>query len=390
MKKIALLAVIAICIGGAGWWAARYFGLLARQPVPLLSSLSQTSASPSSVSWKVEEVATDLEVPWSIVFTSPTRMLVTERPGRVRVIENGQLLAAPLHTFSEVVSQSEEGLMGLAVDPEYAANRFLYFSLAYQKNNQMVVKIVRLTDEGTQLTNPVTILDDIPAAQYHAGNRLKFGPDGKLYSTTGDATDRELAQNMNSLAGKILRLNPDGSIPEDNPFPNSLIYSVGHRNPQGLDWHPLTGQLLATEHGPSLFDGPAGGDELNAITAGGNYGWPLVSHDRRRDGTTAPLLVYTPAEAPGSGMFYRSDTLPQFKNNYFFGALKGEGVIRVVVDDTDATTILSQEKLFLNEYGRIREVVEGIDGSIYFSTSNKDGRGRVRTGDDKILRIVRE
>lgn len=340
------------------------------------------------INYRVETVAVGLQVPWSIVFTSPTRMLITERPGRIRVIENGQLKNESLIQFPEVSSRSEEGHMGLVADPNYEINRYLYTSLAYVKNGSIVVKIVRLIDEQDSITVDSVLLDNIPADTNHAGNRLLFGPDQKLYITTGDATERNLAQNMDSLAGKILRINSDGSIPEDNPFPNSPIFGLGHRNPQGIAFHPQTQELYSTEHGPSLFDGPPGGDEVNHIIAGGNYGWPLVSHEKTRQGMVSPLVVYTPAVAPASLMIYSGSQFPQFKHNLFFGGLRGTGIYRVTVDETNPDTVISKEKLSDINFGRIREIVEGPDGYIYFSTSNRDGRGNPEDGDDKILRII--
>lgn len=340
-------------------------------------SISSTNAT--STAYTVEEVVRGLEIPWSIVFTSQDRMLVTERPGRIRVIQNGNLIQQPLHTFSEVSVGGEEGLMSLALDPHYAENKLVYVSMAYEQGGNMFVKVERFKDDGNSVSGRTVIVDKIPAAQFHAGSRIAFGPEGKLYITTGDATNKDLAQNSNSLAGKILAVNSDGSGLE--------IYSLGHRNPQGLAWHPITKELYSTEHGPSVFDGPAGGDEVNHIVKGGNYGWPLVSHNKTRAGTVAPLLVFTPAEAPGSAMFYSGDVFPQFKNNLFFGALKGEGIIRVVLDEQDPKNVISREKISGINVGRIRDVVQGPDGYIYFSTSNRDGRGEVNSGDDKIYRL---
>ncbi len=148
--------------------------------------------------------------------------------------------------------------------------------------------------------------------------------------------------------------------------------------------------MYETEHGPSVFDGPAGGDEVNVIVAGDNYGWPLVSHENSREGLVSPKLVFTPAVAPGSGSFYSGEVIPQFKNNFFFGALKGEGIIRVVVDDKNPTEVVWFEKLDIGNLGRIREVKESPDGKLYFSTSNRDGRGVIRDGDDKIYAIVKK
>src|SRR6266511_4074542 len=183
-----------------------------------------------AVTLKAETVVTGLEVPWSIAFTSPTRMLVTERTGRVRVIENGVLRPVPLAVISDVEARGETGLMGLTLAPDYERSRFLYVSYGYAVPGGVHVRVVRFHDDGTGLSQRKVIIEGLPAARFHAGCRLRFGPDGKLYVTTGDATTREIAQQLDSLGGKTLRLNPDGTIPADNPFPGSPIFSYGHRN----------------------------------------------------------------------------------------------------------------------------------------------------------------
>ncbi len=276
--------------------------------------------------------------------------------------------------------------MSLALHPLYASNKYVYAAYASTKDGPLQVKVVRFRDEGDSISGITIIVDHIPAAQYHAGSRLKFGPDGKLYITTGDATDRAIAQDLDSLGGKILRVNDDGSIPSDNPFPNSPVWSYGHRNPQGIHWDSK-GNMYETEHGPSTFDGPPGGDEVNRIRKGENYGWPLVSHENTGEGTVAPLLVFTPAEAPASALVYSGKLFPQFKDNLFFGALVGEGLMRVVFGN-DPDEIARYEKLADVDLGRIRDVTEGPDGAIYFSTSNRDGRGSPAASDDRIFRIV--
>lgn len=349
-------------------------------------SQSQIKAN-DTADYNIEIVADNLYVPWSIAFTDPGRMLFTERNGSLRIIKNGILVKEPLKVFEEVSSKGEEGLMGLALDPEYNNNKLIYLSYAYIKNDELTVKVVRFNDNETELSDEKIIIDGLPAERYHAGCRLKFGPDGKLYITTGDAGKRELAQIKNSLYGKILRLNSDGTVPSDNPFPGNPVWSYGHRNSQGIDWYPGTDIMYSTEHGPSGFDGPGGGDEVNIIVKGGNYGWPEVSHKESAEGMISPVLEFTPAIAPAAGMFYRSDSIKQFKNNFFFGCLRGSGIMRVIVDEKDPRKIISSEKLKDVNFGRIREVTEGPDGAIYFSTSNRDGRGTVRDGDDKIYRI---
>jgi len=378
--------VLVMVIAAAGTWYL-FPGVRTERGVPQVIEERIDTSERESVGFRVEEVARGLVVPWSIVFTSSERMLVSERPGRIRIIEGGNLLREPLHTFPQVSSIAEEGLMSLALHPDYASNRFVYAVYAYASGDEMYDRVVRFRDDGTSISGLTTVLDRIPAARYHAGARLAFGPDGMLYISTGDATDRNLAQDLDSLAGKILRVNDDGSPAAGNPFPNSAIWSYGHRNPQGLAWD-AAGTLYSTEHGPSTFDGPPGGDEVNRIKKGANYGWPLVSHDETREGTIAPLIQFTPAEAPGSALVYSGKLFPQFEGDLFFGALIGEGLMRISFGPGDA--VAGYEKLAEVDLGRIREVTEAPDGSIYFSTSNRDGRGDPAEGDDRIFRLVPE
>ena len=316
-------------------------------------------------------------------------MLFTERPGRVRVFENGKLRTEPLFVVPDVEPRGESGLMSIAVHPQFAANHLLYLSYAYNTDGQRV-RVVRYRETPSGFVDRKVIIEDIPAAQFHAGCRLRFGPDGKLYITTGDATQRELAQQLNSLAGKTLRLNDDGTVPNDNPFVGQAnarpeIWTYGNRNGQGIDFQPGTNLLWETEHGPSGFDGPGGGDEVNILERGKNYGWPVIHHRATQAGMESPILEYTPACAPASGMFYRGATFPQFKNNFFFGCLVGTRIIRVVLNGRQ---VVSQEDLLKGRYGRIRDIAEGPDGFIYFSTSNRDGRGTPAKDDDRILRLV--
>ena len=363
-------------------------GVACSQP-PAGRGAGEVQTSPqSNVSFKVEKVAGGLEVPWSIVWTPDGRMIFTERPGRVRVMEKGTLNPKPLLTLTDVESTGEAGLMGVALHPQFSSNHFVYLSYAYTSAG-LRVRVVRYREAPEGLVDPKVIIEDLPAARAHAGCRVLFGADGKLYVTTGDATDRNLAQRLDSLAGKTLRLNDDGTVPQDNPFVGKQntrpeIWSLGHRNAQGMDFQPGSNLMFQTEHGPSGFDGPGGGDEVNIVEKGKNYGWPTIHHTQTAPGLEAPLLEYTPACAPASGAFYRGSLFPQFKGNFFFGCLRGERVIRVVLD---GRRVVSQENLLQN-FGRIREVAEGPDGFLYFSTSNRDGRGKPAEDDDRILRLV--
>lgn len=381
------IGIIVISVLASAFLYTRFFGPLESLQTLSLPAASSTESAPEDVSYTIQSVATNLTVPWSMVFTSQTRAIVSERPGRIRVLENDDLSPTPLYTFSTVSSKSEEGLMGLAIDPNYETTKYIYACYASMNGTTMSDSIVRLTDEGTRLTNETVILSGIPAAVNHAGCRLRFGPDEKLYITTGEATQKNIAQDRNSLGGKILRINADGSIPPDNPFPNSPIFSLGHRNPQGIDWHPITNQLWSTEHGPSGNDGPGGGDEVNRIEAGKNYGWPIVSHQKNAPDFISPSLVFTPAVAPASGMFYRGSLYPQWKNNFLFGMLRGTGIMRVQFDD-QGQQIVANSKIAGIDVGRVREIVESPDGSLYFTTSNQDGRGRARAQDDQIFKII--
>ncbi|MFA4931122.1 MAG: PQQ-dependent sugar dehydrogenase [Patescibacteria group bacterium] len=407
MNKKLIIILISVLVVGAGlylvgdylgWWMPRVMekGKVVvvdngRQESDLTEAVTENldvdQGEVAVVEYRVEEVARGLFVPWSIVFTSAERMLVTERDGKVRQVINDVLQDAPLHVFSEVSALEEEGLMGMTLDPDYENNRFIYFCLAYPRGDEYVDKVVRWRDNIDSLGEETILIDDIPAAVYHAGCRVKFGPDQKLYITTGDATERYLAQDMNSLAGKILRINSDGSIPADNPFFGSPVWTLGHRNSQGIAW-TKEGVMYETEHGPSGFDGPGGGDEINIIQAGQNYGWPFVSHEQSQEGLESPKLVFTPAEAPADIIYYNSDVILQFNGNLFFGVLKGEGIIRIVLDPSDATNILEYEKMATVNVGRVREVALGPEGAIYFTTSNRDGRGTLREGDDRIYRII--
>jgi glucose/arabinose dehydrogenase len=363
-------------------------GVACSQPPAGRGAGETEPSAQSGVRFKVEKVVGGLEVPWSIVWASDGRMIFTERPGRVRVFEKGVLNPKPLFVVSDVERSGESGLMSVALHPQFSSNHFLYLSYAYSSGG-VRVRIVRYRETPEGFVDPKVIIEDLPAAQFHAGCRLRFGPDGKLYVTTGDATNRQLAQKLDSLAGKTLRLNDDGTVPKDNPFIGQQnvrpeIWSLGHRNAQGMDWQPGSNLMLQTEHGPSGFDGPGGGDEVNIVEKGKNYGWPIIHHTQTREGLESPLLEYTPACAPASGMFYRGSVFPKFKGNFFFGCLVGQRLIRVMLD---GRKVSSQEDL-VKDYGRIRDVAEGPDGYLYFSTSNRDGRGKPTEDDDRIMRLV--
>lgn len=302
--------------------------------------------TPSEVKFRVETVASGLEVPWAFAFLPDGRMLFTERPGRVRIIENNALRAEPVFRVPDVEPSSESGLMDISLHPDFRQNNYVYLAYAYRGDGKQV-RVVRYKFVNNAFTEPKTIIENIPAAPNHAGMRARFGPDGKLYVTTGDATDAAFAQQMNSLAGKTLRLNEDGTVPPDNPFVNQKdarpeTWTYGHRNAQGLAWQTESNLMFQTEHGPSGFDGPGGGDEVNIVERGKNYGWNVIHHRKTRAGMESPLLEYTPACAPASGMFYNGAAFPEFKGNFFFGCLRGQRIIRVSLN---GRSVAGQENL---------------------------------------------
>jgi glucose/arabinose dehydrogenase len=343
------------------------------------SSMTQLPFQP-----QVEVVATNLEVPWALAFAPDGRLFFTERPGRVRVIVDGKLAPTPVAVLPAETT-SESGLMGLALDPAFQQNGHIYLMYSYRgAQGRVVNRISRLTVEDNRAGDEVVLLDNIPGANIHDGGRLKFGPDGKLYATTGDATMPGLAQDRDSLAGKILRLNPDGTVPEDNPFPGSPVYTFGHRNPEGLAFQPESGRLFSTEHGP------IGSDEVNIIEAGNNYGWPLVTDIAGDPRFIDPIAVFPTAVAPAGATFYDGDLLSQWTGNFFFATLRGQHLHRMVLGGPDARQVVEQQRLFEGEYGRLRDVVQGPDGFLYFTTSNRDGRGNPRAEDDRILRLTQE
>ena len=340
----------------------------------------------------VDTVASGLEVPWALAFAPDGRLFVTERIGRIRVIENGVLRREPWATLP-VAAQGEAGLMGIAIAPGFATSRAIYVVATVDRDDALVNRVLRLTDEDGVGVRPTVVLDDIPAAVFHAGDAIAFGPDGMLYVATGDAREPSHAQNAASLAGKVLRMRSDGSVPADNPTPGSLVYTRGVRNVQGLTWLP-SGDAIGTDHGPSGFPNERfrqGRDELNVIPRGGNLGWPSVagrSEDRR---FTPPLVEWSdPGIAPSGVAAYTGPHQP-WAGSVFVAALKGEQLRRVVVARDSAASAewraRSDESLFVGRFGRLRAVVMGPDGLVYFTTSNRDGRGGPRSGDDHVLRL---
>ena len=332
----------------------------------------------------VQTVAKNLTIPWSIDWTPDGTMLFTERDGHLRVVKDGQLLEDPLLSLG--VGGVEGGMLGIAVDPNYLENNYIYIYYTYNEFLSTSNKLVRYQLSDGVLVEDKVLLEGIPGGPFHDGGRIQFGPDEKLYVTTGEAGNPDLSQDLNSLGGKILRINSDGTIPKDNPWDNSPVYSIGHRNPQGIDWDEY-GNLVATEHGPSGWRGIAR-DEINVIIPGTNYGWPDIIGDETAKGLQNPILhTGDDTWAPSGAEFYYGDKFPDWTGKYFVATLKGNH-LHVIDFDLQNNTVLSDEKLFQNEFGRLRDVQTGPDGFLYILTSNQDGRGSPESDDDRILRIV--
>lgn len=331
--------------------------------------------------YKIEVIAEKLSIPWAIDISDEGNIYFTERPGSVRIIENGKLNPQPLITFSSpFVSHGEGGLMGIVLDPKFSQNHYIYVMHSYAEGNRIYNRVVRLVENNNKASVDKIIIDKIPGGQIHNGGRIKIGPDKKLYITTGDAGDSALAQDLTSTAGKILRIELDGSIPKDNPFVNSPVYSLGHRNPQGLAWN-FENVLYESEHGQS------GHDEINIIKPGANYGWPIVQGDE----DSTEIVVQKPLIHSGedtwapSGIAFVSQG--PWQGKLLVANLRGQQLLSISLNGK-GTVVKNVESWLKNNYGRLREVIQGKDGSIYITTSNRDGRGNPDISDDRIIRLI--
>jgi aldose sugar dehydrogenase len=344
---------------------------------------------PGQVKVRVEEVVTGLEVPWGIAFLPNGNMLVTERPGRIRLVQNGKLRPQPVANIN-VSDTGESGLLGIAAHPNIASNRLFYIYFTADRNGSSANRVERwqLSQDGLTAARDRVILDNIPAAVYHDGGRIRFGPDGMLYIGTGDARDPDNSQDVKSLSGKILRVTPDGQVPPDNPFPGNPVYITGIRNTQGFDWINAS-TLWVTDHGPSGELGRSGHDKASVAKAGDNLGWPTTYRCESRQGLVTPSIVWRQALPPGGAALYTGDAIPEWKGSLMIATLRSEHLQRVVFDPQSPQRIQRHEVYLQGQQGRLRDVIMGPDRELYVTTSNCDGRGSCPPNQDKILRITR-
>jgi glucose/arabinose dehydrogenase len=356
------------------------------------SSLPETPETPGGIAverftaadgtkFGVQVLVTGLQIPWALAFAPDGRLFVSERPGRVRVYMNGQLLAEPALTLTDVYTNGESGILGLALHPDFATNHFVYLDYTAAGSTGPVGRLMRFRETGNKLSEGVVLLDDVGASGIHNGSRVKFGPDRLLYVTYGDAANPSVAQDVAALNGKVLRFNDDGTSAAGNRF-SSPVFTFGHRNPQGLAWHPVTGDLWETEHGQ------VGNDEINVLDAGNNYGWPVIEGNATRPDMVEPRTFFSPSVAPSGAAFSSGNAIPAFRNQLFVATLAGQALLRVTIDGSNLRHVASVERLLEHTYGRLRDVVNGPDGFLYVCTSNRDGRNTPVAEDDRLLRIV--
>lgn len=370
-RPLFLMTFALVFLAGAGFY-------LFRRTSPETVSRSTPSGqerhgtdriSPTDDGPDTEVVATDLEIPWEVAFLPSGEMLLTERPGRLLLIGKDRTVIE----ISGVRHVGEGGLLGLTLHPDFERNGLVYLYLTSQESGQIVNRVERYRLDGTSLSQRQVILEGIRGASNHDGGRIAFSPDGYLFIATGDAQQAQSAQDTNSLNGKILRVRDDGSIPADNPFRNA-VYSYGHRNGQGLAWDD-EGRLWATEHGRSGV--LSGLDELNLIEKGKNYGWPEIQGDEAHEGMVRPIIHSRNETWAPSGAEY-------LEGSIFFAGLRGESLYEATVEDG---RVVAFTRHLQGEYGRLRSVRLGPNGYLYLTTSNRDGRGRPQSGDDRVVRI---
>jgi len=328
---------------------------------------------------KDEVITQQLTFPWEILWGPDNKLWVTERGGKVSRIDPTTGTVSPVITISEVVSRGEGGLLGMVLHPDFATTKEVFVAYNYDKSGVYTKKVVKFTYNGTTLVNPVVLLDNIPASNIHNGTRLAISPDKKLFITSGDASQSSRAQDKNNPAGKIQRINLDGSIPADNPIAGSPLWSYGHRNPQGLVF--VNDRLYSSEHGNATDD------EINIIQKGRNFGWPNVEGFCNTNGEKTfcdanniqePIFSWTPTIAPSGIDYYNNDAIPQWKNSLLLAVLKDSELVQIKLN-TGGDKVETINAFYKDKYGRMRDMAISPDGRVFIITSNGNN--------DKVIRI---
>jgi glucose/arabinose dehydrogenase len=344
----------------------------------------------SQQAFRVETVVEGLSNPWGMTFLPNGDILVTERSGMLRLVQNGRLLEAPIAGLPDIEEVGQGGLLGIALHPDFARNRWVYLAYAGEENGEHNTEVLRGRLEGSALVDVQTVFTALPKTRggRHFGSRLVFAPDKTLYASLGDRGAspslgyEHPSQILSSHTGSLIRINDDGSVPDDNPFLGNRdaqpeIFTYGNRNIQGMTLHPQTNQVWTHEHGPQ------GGDEINIMRAGVNYGWPVITYGRNygfgtkigegthKAGMEQPVYTWVPSIAPSGMTFYTGDKLKGWTGDLFVGSLKFGLLVRL---DVEGDTITGEERLLKSEYGRIRDVVQGPDGYLYLLTDARNGK----------------
>ncbi len=356
--------------------------------IMLSSCKMEAQLTIGSVRVDTNSVVTGLDTPWEILWGPDDHIWITERYGRVSRLnpENGELHT--LITIDEVHEEGESGLLGMALHPDFSENPHVYLVYNYLSGSSIKEKLVRYTYTNENLSSPHTLIDGIEGSSIHNGSRIVIDSLSKLYFSTGDASVTSYSQDLNSLNGKILRINLDGSIPEDNPFQDSYIWTYGHRNPQGLVISP-DGTMYSSEHGP------VSDDEVNIIERGRNYGWPDVKGycDESAEMTFCnnnnvkePIIAWTPTLAVAGIDYYHHDAIPEWNNSLLMTTLKESELVQISLHD-DGRSVKEEKKWYDDWFGRLRDICISPDGRVFMAVSNRDGRGNPEPIDDRIIEI---
>lgn len=377
MKKIIITVLFLVILASAAVYFRNNRATVVGSKInKTINNPSRANVSPADLKEDFTVFAENLDTPWAIAFLPDNQIVFTERPGNLHIVDqSGAYVVNPI-SIEGVLEIGEGGLLGVAVDPDFSANGFIYLYFTYSgaPDENTLNRVVRYKLENNAVSNRSVLVDAIPGASNHNGGRIAFGSDKYLYITTGDAQVPSRAQDTKSLAGKILRVTTEGKPAPGNPFGNE-VYSYGHRNPQGLAWD-ADGNLWSTEHGRSGVI--SGLDEVNLIESGKNYGWPTIEGTETGEGMVTPVINSgaTTTWAPAGAAIV--------KNKLYFAGLRGQSLYEATLNGTSATFDTAH---FANQYGRLRAVDVGPDGFLYVSTSNKDGRGSPTSNDDRIFRI---